>query len=90
MKIKHSWGYYFNFPPLPLKFLRVMKLSVLLTCILSVNMMASVYSQKVRFDLDIKDQSVREVLKTIDAFFDFDSDLTTQDIYELNDFFFSQ
>jgi hypothetical protein len=31
-----------------------------------------------------------EVLKAIDAFFDFDSDLTTQDIYDLNDFFFSQ
>jgi hypothetical protein len=34
--------------------------------------------------------SFDEVLKAIDAFFDFDSDLTTQDIYELNDFFFSQ
>lgn len=43
-----------------------MKLSVLLTCILSVNMMASVYSQNARFDLDIKDQSVRDVLKTIE------------------------
>jgi hypothetical protein len=34
--------------------------------------------------------SFDELLKAIDAFFDFDSDLTTQDIYELNDFFFSQ
>jgi hypothetical protein len=34
--------------------------------------------------------SFDEVLKAIDAFFDFDSDLSTQDIYELNDFFFSQ
>lgn len=34
--------------------------------------------------------SFDEVLKTIDAFFDFDTELTTQDIYELNDFFFSQ
>jgi TonB-dependent starch-binding outer membrane protein SusC len=66
MKKKHSWRYYTDFPPLPLKFLRVMKLSVLLTCILSVNMMASVYSQKTRFDLDIKDQSVRDVLKIIE------------------------
>ena len=66
MKKKHLWGYYLNFPPLPLKFLRVMKLSVLLTCILSVNMMASVYSQNARFDLDIKDQSVRDILKTIE------------------------
>ena len=34
--------------------------------------------------------SFDEVLKAIDAFFDFETDLTTQDIYELNDFFFSQ
>ena len=34
--------------------------------------------------------SFDEVLKAIDAFFDFDTDLTTQDIYELNDFFFAQ
>lgn len=34
--------------------------------------------------------SFDEVLKAIDAFFDFDSELTTNDIYELNDFFFSQ
>jgi TonB-dependent starch-binding outer membrane protein SusC len=66
MKKKHSGWYYFHLPPLPPKFLRVMKLSVLLTCILSVNMMASVYSQKARFDLDIKDQSVRDILKTIE------------------------
>ena len=29
-------------------------------------MMASVYSQKTRFDLNIKDQTVRDVLKTIE------------------------
>ncbi len=34
--------------------------------------------------------SFDEVLKAIDAFFDFESDLSTQDIYDLNDFFFSQ
>lgn len=34
--------------------------------------------------------SFDEVLKAIDAFFDFDNELTTDDIYELNDFFFSQ
>jgi hypothetical protein len=34
--------------------------------------------------------SFDEVLKTIDSFFDFDTELTTEDIYELNDFFFSQ
>lgn len=66
MKKKHLEGYSLNSPSLPLKFLRVMKLSVLLTCILSVNLMASVYSQNARFDLDIKDQSVRDILKTIE------------------------
>mgnify|MGYP001038247003 CR=1 FL=1 len=34
--------------------------------------------------------SFDEVLGAIDDFFDFDSDLTTDDIYELNDFFFAQ
>jgi TonB-linked SusC/RagA family outer membrane protein len=87
MKKKHSWGYYLNFPPYPLKLLRVMKLSVLLTCILSVNLMASVYSQNTRFNLDVQDQSVRDILKTIekesefrffynDEFTDLDKNLT--------------
>ncbi|HOT14724.1 MAG TPA: hypothetical protein PK252_08170 [Bacteroidales bacterium] len=34
--------------------------------------------------------SFDEVLKAIDSFFDFDSELNTSDIYELNDFFFAQ
>jgi opacity protein-like surface antigen len=34
--------------------------------------------------------SFDEVLKAIDSFFDFESELSTQDIYELNDFFFAQ
>ncbi len=34
--------------------------------------------------------SFEEVMEAIDNFFDFESDLTTQEIYELNDFFFSQ
>ncbi len=43
-----------------------MKLSVLLTCILSLNLTASVYSQNARFDLEVKNQPVREVLKLIE------------------------
>lgn len=66
MKKNHSWRCYAYFPPNPLKLLRVMKLSIILTCFLSVNLMASVYSQKTRFDLDIKDQTLRDVLKTIE------------------------
>ncbi|NJM16582.1 MAG: EF-hand domain-containing protein [Bacteroidales bacterium] len=34
--------------------------------------------------------SFEEVLETIDQFFDFGSDLSTDEIYELNEFFFSQ
>ena len=66
MKKNHSEGYRINYPPLQLKIIRVMKLSLLLTCMLSVNIMASVYSQNTRFDLNIQDQSVREILKTIE------------------------
>jgi len=44
-----------------------------------------------KLDLDVDGYlSFDEVLKAIDDFFDFESDLTTDDIYELNDFFFSQ
>jgi TonB-dependent starch-binding outer membrane protein SusC len=65
MKKKRYWGYNSGFL-LPLKFLRVMKISILLTCILSVNVMASVYSQNSRFDLQIEDMSVRDILRTIE------------------------
>ena len=34
--------------------------------------------------------SFDEVLKAIDSFFDFENELSTQDIYDLNDFFFAQ
>ncbi len=97
MNKKPLWRYYVDFRPLPLKFLRVMKLSILLTCILSVNLMASVYSQKTRFDLDIKDQTLRDVLKTIeneslfrffynDEFSDLDKKLTfTTEDQSIND-----
>lgn len=34
--------------------------------------------------------SFDEVLRAIDAFFDFENELSTQDIYELNEFFFAQ
>lgn len=34
--------------------------------------------------------SFEEVMEAIDNFFDFETDLSTEDIYELNDFFFSQ
>lgn len=66
MKINHIGGNTFFFPPLSKKTIRVMKLSILLTCILTLNLTASVYSQNARFDLAVKDQSVREILKIIE------------------------
>jgi TonB-linked SusC/RagA family outer membrane protein len=66
MKKKHSWGYNYKLLPIPKKILLIMKLSILLTCIFSANLIASVYSQQARFYLDIKDQSVRDILKTIE------------------------
>jgi TonB-linked SusC/RagA family outer membrane protein len=66
MKKKHSWGYYNQLLPIPKKLLRIMKLSIILTCVLSANLMASLYSQQARFSFDIKDQSVRDILKTIE------------------------
>ncbi len=66
MKKNHSWGYPINFSPLPKKLVRIMKLSILLTFVLTVNTMASIYSQMARFDFEIKDQTVRDVLKTIE------------------------
>src|SRR3990172_2264116 len=66
MKKKHSWGYTINHYSLPKKLLRIMKLSFFFTCMLAVNVMASAYSQQERFDLDIRNMTVRDVLKTIE------------------------
>lgn len=66
MKINHTWRDFFLFPSISKKTIRVMKLSVLLTCILSLNTLASVYSQNSKFDLAVKDQSVRDILKLIE------------------------
>jgi len=63
---KTFMGYFINTLPLPKKLLRIMKLSILLTFVFTVNIMASVYSQEARFDLDIKDQTVRDVLRNIE------------------------
>jgi TonB-dependent starch-binding outer membrane protein SusC len=66
MKKNFSWGNLLTLPFLPTKHLLIMKISILLTFVLSVNMMASVYSQKARFDMDIKNESIRDILKTIE------------------------
>ena len=66
MKKKHLRVIFFKSLRLPQKLLSIMKLSFLLTCVFTVNAMASVYSQNARFNLDVKDQTVRSVLKTIE------------------------
>lgn len=66
MKKKHSWGTLIQILPFPKKLLRIMKLSILLTFVISSNILASVYSQQARFDFEFKNQTVRDVLKTIE------------------------
>ena len=43
-----------------------MKLTILLMCVLTFNVSASVYSQNSRLSLEVKGKSIREVLKTIE------------------------
>lgn len=66
MKKNHLWGYSICHIIPYQKTLRIMKLSTLLMTVLTVNIMASGYSQENRFDLAFKDQSVREILKAIE------------------------
>jgi TonB-dependent starch-binding outer membrane protein SusC len=56
----------FPFFPNPGKILLFMKLTLFLSCVLSANLVASAYSQNARFNMEIKNQAVREVLKTIE------------------------
>ena len=48
------------------KLLLFMKLTLILSCILSVSVSASTYSQNTRMNIDIENQPIREVLKTIE------------------------
>ncbi len=66
MKKKHLWGNVFKIEVFPKNLLRIMKLTTLLILTVSVNITASVYSQQKRFDLEINNQTIREVLKTIE------------------------
>jgi TonB-dependent starch-binding outer membrane protein SusC len=66
MKKKHFWENYFQIPPFSKKLLLTMKLTILLTCFLSVSIHASTYSQNTRMKLDIKNQSIRDVLHAIE------------------------
>lgn len=48
------------------KFFLIMRLTLLLTFIFSLNVFASVYSQNTKLDIDVNGQTVREVLKIIE------------------------
>lgn len=61
-----------SFFPFPLKkTLLYMKLTVIMSLILTANICASVYSQNARFNLEAQDQAIRDVLKTIEKSSDF-------------------
>ncbi|HEY4785466.1 MAG TPA: carboxypeptidase-like regulatory domain-containing protein, partial [Bacteroidales bacterium] len=66
MKKKHYGEYYTLSHLFPKKLLLTMKLTILLTCILAVKVSASVYSQNERINMEIKDKTVRETLKSIE------------------------
>ena len=68
MKNKHSWGDIIAMIIIPKKLLQIMKISTFLMTLLTVNIMASVYSQTEgsHFNLQVKNETVRNVLKTIE------------------------
>lgn len=71
------------FHPYPHKFLLIMKLTVILSCVLSFNVFASVYSQTTRFNIELREKSVKEVFKNIEGQSEFrffyNSDFTALD-----------
>lgn len=66
MKKNHLWERYSHSLPITTKILLTMKISILLSCVFIANLSASVYSQKTVLNLSVKDQKIREVLKTIE------------------------
>ncbi len=66
MKKKHFRESYSHFSINLRKLLTIMKLTILLMCVLTFNVSGSVYSQNSRLSLEVKDKSIREVLKTIE------------------------
>jgi TonB-linked SusC/RagA family outer membrane protein len=66
MKKKHLWDTYFLVPSYSKKLLLTMKLILIITFTLCVSINATTYSQSTRMSLDIKNQSIREVLKSIE------------------------
>jgi TonB-linked SusC/RagA family outer membrane protein len=66
MKKKHFWEFYIYFPCFPKKLFMVMKLSLILAFVFTFSLSASIYSQKTVLNVEIKDKSIREILKSIE------------------------
>lgn len=66
MKNFSYWKKYVHLPLFPIKLLRIMKVSVLLMCLLTFSVSGSVYSQNTLLNLDVKGQTIRDVLKSIE------------------------
>ena len=72
MKKTNPGGPESSFFPFPIKkILLYMKLTVIMSLVLSANIFASAYSQSARFNLEANDQAIRDVLKTIEKSSDF-------------------
>lgn len=66
MKKNYLWDRYTHFLPNATKLLLIMKISILFSCVFIMNLSASVYSQNLVLNLDVKNQKIREVLRTIE------------------------
>lgn len=66
MKKKQLWDSYTHCLPFSTKLLLIMKLTIFLSCLFLIKVSASTYSQGVKLSLNIKDQKIREVLRTIE------------------------
>ncbi len=66
MKKKHFMNRYALFFTLNKKLLQIMKLTIIISCLFAVSVSASTYSQNTRMSIDIKNKSIRDVLKTIE------------------------
>ncbi len=66
MKKNSYWKKYVYLSLIPIKLLQIMKVTVLLMCMLTFSVSGSVYSQNTLLKLDVKGQTVRDVLKSIE------------------------
>ncbi len=67
MKKNHYWDGYAHCLPFSTKLLLIMKLTIFLSLVLLINISASSYSQNVKMTIEVKDQKIREVLRSIET-----------------------